>query len=133
MNHNKDLDLLIHIRQQLIQPRYDKGELSGYLIPAPAVIEQLKTLALAGLTENVISLNGESIALDQLNGRDRSRPVPTSGTKIPVVLYTKNLQHCRYYETLNEFLEENPYQYPVFPFYIRELDYLSAAENVPLA
>ena len=75
MNHNKDLDLLIHIRQQLIQPRYDKGELSGYLIPAPAVIEQLKTLALAGLTENVISINGESVALDQLDGRDRSQPV----------------------------------------------------------
>src|SRR6059058_536162 len=107
MNYSKDLDLLIHIRQQLIQPHYDKGELSGYLIPAPAVIEQLKTLAAAGLTENVISLNGESIALDKLddsknNGRDGSRPVPTTTneSKIPVVLYTRNLRHCRYYETL---------------------------------
>src|SRR3954451_1202683 len=110
MNDNKDLDLLIHIRQQLIQPRYDKGELSGYLIPAPAVVEQLKILAAAGLTENIISLNGESVALDKLedmdnNGRGWSRPVPTS--TIPITLYTKNLQHCRYYETLNEFLEDN--------------------------
>src|SRR3954464_8805795 len=118
MNHNKDLDLLIHIRQQLIQPRYNKGELSGYLIPAPAVIEQLKVLAAAGLTESVVSINGESISLDKLNdsGRYRSRPVPTTETKIPIVLYTKNLQHCRYYETLNEFLEDNPYQYPTFLF-----------------
>src|SRR3954464_4007273 len=110
MNHNKDLDLLIHIRQQLIQPRYNKGELSGYLIPAPAVIEQLKALAAAGLTESVVSINGESVSLDKLDdgrdrsGRDSSRPVPATvtDTKIPIVLYTKNLLHCRYYETLNE-------------------------------
>src|SRR3954451_23167726 len=97
MNHNQELDLLIHIRQQLIQPRYDNGELSGYLIPAPAVIEQLKTLAAAGITENIISFNGESIAIDKLNDtdnfrRDRSRPVPTAiETTIPIFLYTKNL------------------------------------------
>src|SRR4051794_20049988 len=143
MNYNGELELLIHIRQQLIQPRYDKGELSGYLIPAPAVIEQLKALAAAGLTENIISLNGESVALDKLedmdnNGRDgsgtdRSRPVPSSESKIPIVLYTKNLQHCRYYETLNEFLEDNPYQYPTFLFYIQELHYLSVNEDVPPA
>src|SRR4051794_22286311 len=120
MNYNGELELLIHIRQQLIQPRYDKGELSGYLIPAQLVIEQLKALAAAGLTESIVSIDGESISLDKLDngsdrwGTDRLRPISTIETKIPVVLYTKNLQHSRYYETLNEFLEDNPYQYPAF-------------------
>lgn len=137
MNYNQELELLIHIRQQLIQPRYDQGELSGYLIPALAIIEQLKTLAAAGLTENVVSINGESVTLDKLgdaDGRDSSQPVPTAiETTIPVTLYTKNLRNCQYYETLNEFLESNPYQYPAFLFYIQELHYLSSSEDIPAA
>lgn len=130
MNHNKDLDLLIHIRQQLIQPRYDEGELSGYLVPAPAVVEQLKTLAASGLTESVVLVEGEYILLDKLEDIDRSQPVYTT-TKIPVVLYTKNLQQCRYYETVNEFLEDNPYHYPAFLFYIHELHFLSSQSTAP--
>jgi len=137
MNHNKDLELLIHIRQQLMQPRYDKGELSGYLVPAPAAIEQLKTLAAAELTDDFVLLNGEYIPLDKFGdggGRDALQLIPAMAateTKIPVVLYTKNLQQCRYYETVNEFLADNLYQYPTFLFYIHELHFLSADTAAP--
>lgn len=137
MNRNNDLDLLIHIRQQLVQPRYDKGELSGLLLPTANTIAQLKALAKAELTDDFVLLNGEYIALDKLveiPDDNEVNPITTIvDTKIPVTFYTHHLQHCRYYETINEFLQDNPYQYPTFLFYIQELHFLSVDENTPIA
>ncbi len=132
MNRNTDLDLLIHIRQQLVQARYDKGELSGSLVLSAAATGTLKVLAAAGLTDDVILLHGEYISLDKLYSSG-SLQAAAATTTIPMVLYTKNLQHSRYYETVNEFLKDNPYQYPSFLFYIQELHFLSADAAMPTA
>lgn len=128
MNRNKDLELLIQIRQQLIQPRYDKGELSGYLMRSQTAVELLVMAAAAGLTESVVLLNNEYVSLEKLSS---SHNLQAAAVKVPVVLYTRNLQHCRYYETVNEFLEAHPYQYPSFLFYIHELHFISTDEIIP--
>lgn len=127
MNHNPVLEALVSIRQQLLQPRYDKGELSGWLMLSPPLAAQLQTLATAGIAESVLPLNGTYVLLDALD----VSAVPAA--KVPLTLYTKNLAGAVYYETLHECIKHNPYTWPATQFYIHELGYTSGQPVMPPA
>ncbi len=125
MSNQTVLDTVINIRQQLLQPRYDKGELNGYIVLSPVLITQLKTLAAAGITENVIAVNKESVAIEKIS------PGVAGETKVPVTLYTRNISPAGYYETVQELIEDNPYSYPAGIFYVQEIRFISTGPNVP--
>ena len=127
MTNHSVLDVVIKIRQQLIQPRYDKGELSGLILLSAAIADHLKILAAAGLSDSLLLVGKEYIDINKL------QPATIAEVKVPLTIYTRHMPHARYYETLHEFAEDHPYSYPAGIFYIHELSFDTTNPSIPAA
>lgn len=102
--------------------RYDKGDLSGELNIDVATITALSVLAAEGIMDDTINIGGALVPVEKIH------PSDDGSMSAEVLLHTKKLKGALYYESGNEFIQDNQLAVPDVPFLIHEWDYCSEDE-----
>jgi hypothetical protein len=121
---NSVLNTVIKVRQGLKNVQSDNGQISGNITVTQANIDDLKKLADAFIIEDTIVLDSKTLSIEKLSLD------PGDAYDSAITLLTLNLDKESYFESLGDFINAHPYEYPPHPFYIQDLKFTSSATDL---
>ncbi|MDP2419665.1 hypothetical protein [Sediminibacterium sp.] len=117
------LQTIVKTRQKLENVRYAAGEITGKLEITAETHNWLKELVIANIVDSQLIIKGKSYTIDKLQ--------VTDALIAEVTLYISQLSGAHYFESINELIDLDCTQLPIYYFYIHRDNYFSDDPEEP--